>query len=125
MSSGILGSLLLLLILVPAWIGSLALRKARPHSGAKVLFIGCVVTTFGVVAVVLLGLMVQWVGPMGVPLNVAILISSVAIPLGILVFMIGFALHGLQSGRVVDRITELETIVSAQQEQISRLEGQG
>ncbi|MBK1828952.1 hypothetical protein [Haloferula rosea] len=116
---------MLLAFLVPAWVGAVALRKARPSSGAKVLFIGCVVSTVGIVLTLLLVVAGFAMGMNGPGLQIAALVSYLTIPVGMLVFMVGFALHGLQSARVVDRITELETIAAAQQEQISRLEAQG
>lgn len=122
---GFLGPVMLLVSLVPAWVGAIALRKACPSSGAKVLFIGCVLSTVGLAAVLLFAVFALGVGMDGPALQIAAVVASMAIPVGMLVFMVGFALHGLQSARVVDRITELETIAAAQQEQISRLEAQG
>lgn len=121
----ILGLLPLLAFLILAWVGSLPLRKAVPQSGAKLLFIGCVTMTVGAFLALALGLVATMNNSgYGVPAMLG-LVGYLAILLGLLVFMIGFALHGLQIGRVVERITELETVAAAQQEEIERLQTKG
>lgn len=124
MAFGIFG-LLLLVLLVLAWIGALALRKAVPQSGAKLVFIGCVVTTLGTVFLIALGV-VAMANRSGSGISSILGLGGyMAIGLGLLVFMVGFALHGLQIGRVVERISELETVTAAQQEEIARLQTKG
>ena len=120
-----IGPVIILLFLVPAWVGTIALRKSSNRSGVKVMFVGCILASSGVLAAVLLSIASRAQADLFGPVHMAASISYMAIPLGVLVFMIGFALHGMQVRRLVDRVTELETILTAQQEQLSRTEGKG
>ncbi|MGB1130709.1 MAG: hypothetical protein ACPG4K_11715 [Haloferula sp.] len=125
MTYSMIGFVIPLLFLVPAWVGAVALRKSTSQSGPKVILIGCIVASLGVIlSLASLFAVAGVAGPEQI-LQVVSIISFVSVPLGILVFMIGFALHGLQIGRVVARTAELETIAAAQQEEIARLQSKG
>jgi hypothetical protein len=118
----LVGIVFALMVLVSMWIGVLALRKSGKHAGPRLMFFGCIALSLGLLVTV-----AAWVLPLSGPelatgfvLGLRLLV--VLVPLGILLFMIGFTLHGLQVGRVYERIADLETIIEAQQEQLTQYE---
>lgn len=114
----------MLVVLGAAWTGVAALRKSTKASGSKVMFVGCTLATVGLLLAIVFGVisMSGSLGSSGFFMVAQIL--NLLIPLGFVVFIVGFALHGLQVRGIVERMAELEAIVNAQQEHLSRLETQ-
>jgi hypothetical protein len=48
-------------------------------------------------------------------------VGALAIPVGLLLFGIGFAIHGLRAARAQERVGELEQLTQAMDEEITRL----
>lgn len=115
-------------ILVAQWIGVVMVGKGRRGGGWWCMLFGVIVQTLMAVAspVVWLWLVPRLMNsftatPGGMP-TVAYLSMGLAFlsGAGSLLFMIGFALHAMGFRRVCDRVTELEMVIEAQQEQLSR-----
>lgn len=49
------------------------------------------------------------------------MLSYTLLPLGLILFSVGFALNGLKAGRIFARMKELEQVSDAMGEEISRL----
>ena len=132
-SAGFLGVVIWIPVFVALWLGVIGLAKAGRGgawwsmlSGLVLLTLGLVV---GVVGSIFLFRMVGATpggagpGPTLQYVQIISIASAVALGLGLLLFCIGFAMHGFRARRFRERIEELEMVVEAQQEQLSRSEG--
>lgn len=131
-----IGVVLWVPVLIALWVGLVGLAKAGRGaawwtmvSGMGLLSLGLVAGIAGVFLVMqaIEGMMGPGPGSAGSsPAEVAgyvTLAAALAIGTGMLLFGIGFALHGFQARRVRERIAELEMVVAAQNDQLSRSDG--
>lgn len=131
----LLGGVLLLFVLAIVaglWVGLLGHRKAGRDGAWWTMLVALVFITLGVLLPALTGWMFvetmsqnrsgggspSLAAPM---LGVLTVLSYTFLPLGFLLFSIGFALNGLKAGRVFARMKELEQVSDAMGEEIARL----
>ncbi|GAA5481565.1 hypothetical protein [Haloferula sargassicola] len=124
---GLFGSLASLPVLIAYWVGVVAWAKAGRTPGWWCMLIGVMLSTLGMVlAVVSMFLVFPIMAPgPSAPssfshLAVWMTVTGGFSGLGSLLFAIGFAIHAFRARRVGDRVTDLETIIAAQNEQLSR-----
>jgi hypothetical protein len=133
-----IGTLVLFLCLMSGiWAGLWGLWKARRGAAWWLMCIG---TAFGTLGPILYSggtwmLMnsfrdvgtsspsVALGGSMALP--ILLMAGGLMIPAGMLLFTIGFAIHGLAASRVAARAEELETLAAAMTEEINRLRNGG
>jgi len=131
----LLGAVFLLFFLAMVaglWVGVLGHRKAGRDGAWWTMLVGSILITIGIVVPALAG----WLffesmsnsraaggSPgLGGPLfGVLAVLSYTFLPLGLILFSIGFALNGLKAGRIFARMKELEQVSDAMGEEISRL----
>ena len=125
------GSLLALPVLVAYWVGVISLGKSGRNVAWWCMMIGMALSTLGMLgSLVSMGIMFSGfrtgggVGSTDSRMVLMMVISGIG-GIGSLLFAIGFAMYGLKSRRASERTEELERVLEAQQEQISRQEGQG
>lgn len=123
--TGLLFSLLYLPVLVAQWIGVVAIGKARRGGAWWCMLIGVIVLSFGAVAGPILNAFVlpriysasSW-GSSG--MMMIMMSTSLVSGFGSLLFMVGFVMHALGFRRTCERVAELEMVIEAQNEQLSR-----
>ena len=120
--------LLSLPLLIAQWIGLLAMRKRSKGSAWWTMMAGTLMSTLGqllgIGMIAAVWVMSQNSGAGGDEwIPVMMLLLGVLQSLGALVFTIGFAIHGVGLKREADRVTELEMIIAAQNEQLARHQG--
>lgn len=118
----LVGLFLALLVLVSMWIGVMVLRKSSKQSGPRLMFGGCIALSVGLLGMVLVWVLAMNEAELATGFYLGAQLLNFLIPLGLIVFMVGFTLHALQVSRAYERIGELETIISAQQEQLAQYE---
>lgn len=125
--------LIALPVLIAQWVGVVALRRSGRDGAWWCMLLGTMLSSLGVLAsAVFTILLVSRVSGMGggggsameTMMMVGVALGGVS-SLGSVLFMIGFAIHGLKSGRQAERIAELELVLSAQQEELARAERGG
>ena len=118
------GLLMVLPILIGQWVGILGLGKTERNRAWGCMMAGTCCTTLGTIGyIVFIGLMMSGhSSPMSsISLGAYSGIASSAFSgIGSLLFAIGFAIHGQQSSKNQQRITELEAIAAAQGEELNR-----
>lgn len=129
-SSGLIGVLFWLPVLVALWVGVAGLAKAGRGGAWWAMVSGMSLVSLGLVISVVGGIllvrsfavarsgggspqMVEWMQYVAIG-------GALAVGLGMLLFGVGFALHGFQARRMKQRIEELEMVVAAQNDQLSR-----
>jgi uncharacterized membrane protein len=131
----LLGGLLLVLFLAMVaglWVGVLGHRKAGRDGAWWTMLVALILISIGVVVLALNGLLIlesiasgppsgRSPGPAAPFLGVFAVFSYTILPLGLILFSIGFALNGLKAGRIFARMKELEQVSDAMGEEISRL----
>ena len=132
MRSGLIGVVIWIPVLVALWIGVIGLGKAERRAAWWMMLGGLGLVCLGLVVSILGSfLMVQQLSasvgsggamaPPGIDSGTFIIMGGAgAMGVGVLLYSIGFALHGFQARRVRERITELEMVIEAQNEQLSR-----
>ncbi len=130
MTTGALGILIWLPVLIALWVGVIGLAKAGRSGAWWSMLVGLGLVCLGIVGGVIGAVvMVRQVGAAPGTLSrfevmqIVAMVSAAGAGLGVLLFSIGFAIHGFQSRRARERIVELETVVSAQNEQLARYQG--
>jgi hypothetical protein len=111
----LLGGLALLFVLAMVaglWVGVLGHRKAGRDGAWWTMLVALVLISIGVLVPALTGWLL---------LGILAVLSYTFLPLGLLLFSIGFALNGLKAGRIFARMKELEQVSDAMGEEISRL----
>lgn len=135
MTSMLLGGAILLFLLAMVaglWVGVLGHRKVGRDGAWWTMLAGLILITIGILVPALAGWLFfesmsnsRAVGgspSLGVPfLGVLTVLSYTFLPLGLILFSIGFALNGLRAGRIFARMKELEQVSDAMGEEISRL----
>lgn len=135
MTSMLLGGLALLFVLALVaglWVGVLGHRKAGRDGAWWTMLVALVLISIGVLVPALTGWlffesMSNRMSPGGSPglatplLGILAMLSYTFLPLGLLLFSIGFALNGLKAGRIFARMKELEQVSGAMGEEISRM----
>ncbi|MCH7228915.1 hypothetical protein [Haloferula sp. A504] len=136
MHSGLIGIVLWIPVLVGLWVGVIGLGKAGRGAAWWLMLVG--------ISSLCLGLVFTVLGSFLAVQNISASIASsgatppptfggyqfilaggiVALGLGLLLFVIGFALHGFQARRSRERISELEMVIEAQNEQLARFQGE-
>jgi len=115
-----LGFFLALPILIAQWLGVIGLAKSGRNGAWWCMAVGTGLTTIGSILtpIVYFSLMRNSGGfeKMAIYLSIAGGFSG----LGSLVFVVGFAIFGMKSRRVHERVEELESVLAAQSEQLSR-----
>lgn len=119
-------------ILIGLWIGVIGLAKAGRGGSWWAMLSGVVLLSLGMV-IGLVGsiLLAQRVAIAAGPSSGSsfawgelIAVGGViSFGLGTLLFAIGFSIHGFKARRFQGRITELEMVIQAQNEQLGRIEG--
>lgn len=135
MKSGLLGIVIWLPVLVGLWVGVVGLGKAGRGvawwmmlGGMSSVSLGLIVTVIGSF-LLFQNVSARMAGPgggssPGVDSTTYIMMGGVgALGIGVLLFAIGFALHGFQARRSRERISDLEMLIEAQNEQLARAEG--
>ncbi len=120
---GVLGGLIGLPVLIAYWIGVVALRKSGSRPAWWCMLIGVSFSTLGMISSVGFGVWMSFnmAGTTGFSdYFIWFTVLSGLSGLGSLLFAIGFVLHALKLRRRGDRARELEAIVEAQNEQLSR-----
>ncbi len=135
------GSLIVLILLLGVvtgfWIGLAGLWRAQRGAAWWLMAIGVLLNTIGpIVLAVGNYLMMQalsgWTGYSSTSLSStlptippeATLLSGagmIAIPVGLISFAIGFALHGMKAARTQERMAEFQQLTQAMDEEITRL----
>lgn len=115
-----LSALLYVPILVAQWIGVIAIGKGRRSGGWWCMLIGLAFATLGGVAwpLVRVGISQSSLGSIDT-MHMISLIGLLS-TFGSLLFMVGFAMHALGFRRVCERVSELEMVIEAQNEQLGR-----
>jgi hypothetical protein len=135
MTSMLLGGLALLFVLAMVaglWVGVLGHRKAGRDGAWWTMLVALVLISIGVLVPALTGWLmfesmsnrISGGGSPGLAtplLGILAVLSYTFLPLGLLLFSIGFALNGLKAGRIFARMKELEQVSDAMGEEISRL----
>jgi hypothetical protein len=135
MTSLLLGGFLLLFLaamVAGLWVGVLGHRKAGRDGAWWTMLVGLILISIGILVPTVAGWFVfesfsnSRAGggspALGAPLlGILGLLSYTFLPLGLILFSIGFALNGLKAGRIHARVKELEQISDAMGEEISRL----
>lgn len=132
MLAGCVAFLFFLAMVAGLWVGVLGHRKAGRDGAWWTMLAGSILITIGIVVPALAGWMVfetmssSRAGgsppSLGTPfLGVLAVLSYTLLPLGLILFSIGFALNGLKAGRIFARMKELEQVSDAMGEEISRL----
>ena len=127
-----LAILFLLALIAGLWVGVLGHRKAGRDGAWWTMLVALILISIGVVVPALAGwLFVESMSnsragggspSLGAPfLGVLAVLSYTFLPLGLILFSIGFALNGLKAGRIFARMKELEQVSDAMGEEISRL----
>lgn len=109
-------------VLVAQWVGVIALGKVSRNVAWWCMLAGAIAATLGSFGSVFATYLVSYFmgsGGTNYYMTGVWVVSGIS-GLGSLLFMIGFAIHGLKSKSLVDRILELETVLTAQGEQLAR-----
>jgi hypothetical protein len=134
--SGLIGIVIWIPVFVGLWIGVVGLGKAGRGAAWWMMLGGLSSLSLGLVFTVLASFLliqrttVSLAAGGGAPAPTfggtkVIMVGGVGgLALGMLLFAIGFALHGLQARRSRERIEELEMLIEAQNEQLSRPRGE-
>jgi hypothetical protein len=119
MASTFFYAVLLLPICITQWIGVITIGKRRRGlpwwlmlAGVSLSSLGGLFSIFATVAITS-----QYGGPSGLWMA---FLPGVASGLGSLLFILGFMFHAFSFRRLVDRVAELEQVIEAQNEQLSR-----
>jgi len=133
----LIGIIALLGVVIAIWIGLVGLGRTRRGVAWWLMASGAVLNTIGPIALVV-GI-VLWSNAMSrafatagpprgptIPSGATTLTigGSAAIPIGMLLFGIGFAIHGMRAARTQERVGELEQLTQAMDEEIYRLKQQ-
>ena len=134
MFGSLIGLVLLLGIVTGFWIGLAGLWRAPRGAAWWLMAIGMLLSTIGpIVFAVGNFLMMQALmsfsgtsssptGPMIPPAATLLTgVGIIAIPAGLILFAIGFAIHGMKVARAQERIGELQQLTQAMDEEITRL----
>lgn len=118
------GFLFALPVLIAQWIGVIALAKSGRSGAWWCMAVGTSLTTVGsVLSLVFLALMMRGISGSGGGIQQLAIYGGVVggvSGLGSLVFVIGFAMHGVRSKKIEGRVEELESLITAQGEQLNR-----
>lgn len=123
-------------VFVALWFGVIGLAKAGRSGAWWSMLSGLVLMTLGIVGGIA-GAVISYQtvrvvsGPGGSSapppafevLQILVVGAAIAVGLGLLLFAIGFAVHGLKVRRLRERIDELDMVISAQNEQLARIDG--
>jgi hypothetical protein len=117
------GVLFALPILICQWVGILGLGKTTRNAAWWCMMSGVCGTTLGSISYgVYMGMLMAGFSSMpSLGSMLYLLIPTSLSGLGSLLFSIGFAIHGQKVSKSDERITELESIATAQGEEINRL----
>jgi hypothetical protein len=135
MTSMLLGGVLLLFLaamVTGLWVGVLGHRKAGRDGAWWTMLVALILISIGILVPTLAGWLLfesfsnSRTGggspSLGAPLlGILGVLSYTFLPLGLILFSIGFALNGLKAGRIHARMKELEQVSDAMGEEISRL----
>ena len=114
-----LGLFMAIPILIAQWLGVLGLAKNGRNPAWWWMAVGTGLTTLGTILTPVL----LWVAFSLDSFGESMLLltgTGAMTGLGSLVFVVGFAMHGMKSRKVMERVVELESVLAAQQEQLSR-----
>ncbi|GAA5480623.1 hypothetical protein Hhel01_04152 [Haloferula helveola] len=120
--------LIALPILVAQWIGVIAVGKIRRGGAFWCMLAGTILSSIGMVAMLTFSILMTGrasagLGGLGMEWWSSVIpIMSACSTFGSLLFAIGFAIHALSVRRMHERISELESVIGAQQDQLGRLE---
>lgn len=127
MGISILGlGLLNLPLIVAQWLGLLAMRRRSKGGAWRCMMAGTLLSTLGwLLALIMMVMMTLLSGAFRAPewIGLWMMLTGSSQALGSLVFAVGFAIHGAGLKREADRVTELEMIIAAQNEQLARHQG--
>lgn len=115
------------------WIGLAGMWRTRRGAPWWLMAIGTALNTVGPIAYSLsMFMLFDSMGSRGASapsfatsVSVMLGISGVLIPCGIILFAIGFAIHGQRAARVQERAKELEELVSAMSAEMDRMKAGG
>jgi hypothetical protein len=120
-AASFLGLFFLIAVIAGLWVGVLGLRQSGRNGVWWTMMLAISGITLGALGIV--GFPVLSSTPLGASgESIAILgICSAIITFGMLLFVIGFAIHGLKAARVNERVRELEQLTEAMGEEINRM----
>ena len=124
MGSSIIAIVVFLAILAGLWTGVLGLRQAGRNGAWWTMLIAMVGITLSIVAYgVFMWMIIDQSsrGTFSSPNMIFLTVVGLTIPASLLLFSIGFAMHGLKTTRVRERLNELEQLTGAMSEEIDRL----
>ena len=102
-------------IVVAQWVGVVAIGNGRRGGPWWCMLMGAIFVSLGMIA----GPILSIIGA-GSELIYLMMGGGLISSFGSLLFMVGFAMHALGFRRVCDRVTELEMVIEAQNEQLGR-----
>ena len=116
------GFLLALPVLIVQWVGVIALGKCGRTGAWWTMLVGTVLSTLGAIlsAVFVFVLIRRLAGSGSDQIVIYMAVIGGVSGLGSLLFTVGFAMHGLSSRRMKERVEELESVLAAQSEQLDR-----
>ena len=131
---GLVGVILFLGLMSGFWVGITGLWKARRGAAWWLMAIGVVLGTIGPIFYsVGTFMMFKSLGAVsasgstgaspfsGFAFPVILMIGGLLIPVGLILFSVGFAIHGMTAARTASRAAELEELAVAMSEEINRL----
>lgn len=112
----------LIAVLAGLWVGVLGLRQGGRNGAWWTMMIAISGITLGALGLACMGSIMLGSGPSSGPSPMVLVgIASLLIPFSSLLFVIGFAIHGLKTARVRERMQELEQLTEAMSQEINRL----
>ncbi|QJE95739.1 hypothetical protein [Luteolibacter luteus] len=119
----LLGLVLMIAMIAGLWVGVLGLRQAGRNGAWWTMMLAVCGITLGTLgfAGLTFALSTSLAGGSGGAGMAIFGIFSMLVPFSVLLFIIGFAIHGLKTARVNQRIRELEQLTEAMSEEINRL----
>ncbi|RYD49605.1 MAG: hypothetical protein EOP83_24945 [Verrucomicrobiaceae bacterium] len=116
--------ILFLGVLSGFWAGLIGLWKFRRGPARSLMAIGVILGTIGPICLFAM----PWIfmdsrsGSSGYPaIQIFRMIGGLLVPVGLVLFSVGFALHGFAVARLASRAEELEQLTVAMPEEINRL----
>lgn len=117
-----IGVVFFVAILSGLWIGIVGLRQAGRNGAWWTMFVGLAGISLTIIGYFLLALLSFGRSSIGSgPSMVLLGLASLSVPFSLLLFSIGFAMHGLKTTRIKARLEELEQLTEAMSCEIDRL----
>jgi hypothetical protein len=106
------------------WAGLTGLWKSRRGPARSLMAIGIILSTIGPIclfAIIWIARSPNSGSSSFAAIQIFNVIGGLLIPIGLILFSVGFALHGFAVARLANRAAELELLTTAMSEEINRL----